>query len=105
MAVGVAHVEVPLAPGSINRVGVGFGAGGQHPGMRGIHVVNPENHPTPDGPQGSMLGVELEVQESRSSLQAREVGVGTAVGHLKTDRRVEPHGTGHVGHGEGDGAD
>jgi DNA repair exonuclease SbcCD nuclease subunit len=105
VAVGVGHVEEPLAPRSVSGGSVGNAAGGHHPGVGGVDVVHPQDHPPPDAGDGGVVGVELEVHEPFARPQGGERGTGAPEGHLEAHRLVERHRAVHVRHGEGDGAE
>ena len=105
MTVGVTHVEVALAPGRIGRRCIGNPTGGDHPGVDGVHVVHPQDHPPPDPRHGGVVGVQLEVHEPGPGPQRGEGGASAAEGDLEAHGLVERHRAVHVGHRQGDGAE
>ena len=105
VTVGVPHVEVALPPGRIGGRSVGKPAGGDHPGVGGVHVIHPQDHPSPDPRHGGVVGVELEVHEPGPRPQRGEGRAPATVGHLEAHALVERHRAVHVGHGQGHGAE
>ena len=78
VAVGVAEVEVALAPRRVRRRHLGRVAVRPDPGVHGVDVGHPEDDAAPDRGDGRVLEVELQVEEAVAGAVGRERSVGTA---------------------------
>ena len=97
MTVGVADVKIALAPRCVCGPGLWFVSSYQYALVHFIDVVDPEDHPAPDGLSRFPAGGELKVHEAGSGLETRELRLDTSIQHLESEISVEGNALAHVG--------
>ena len=99
MAVGVADVEVPLAPRGVHGCGLGLQARRDEDGMDLVRIGNVEDHSPPELDRAI---VNEQIHKTRAELDAREYLTFAAIDNgLPEDFVIEVHGSVHVVHAEG----
>ena len=103
MPIGIRQVKVALAPAGILRWGSRREILRTHPLIQRIHILHPENGPTPPGRR--IRRCDREIDEGLGGPEGTERALGSAKDHRKAEGGVEGQRIGHGADGEGDGTD